>query len=119
MKNLKPSEIEFLHKYQDLLESMEEAFSYLHSMADVESDIAHTIFADLVKASQQLHLCHGQLTGLIQLDDFTPFDGFVENMAKWFQDDEDKDTLLADYLIPAFQSWKNIMDKQIQPYVLQ
>lgn len=119
MEKLTPSQTEFLIKYQELLEGMGEAFQYLSSVSNLESDISHTVFSDLVKAGQQLHLCHGQLVTLINLRDLSSFDAFIEKMSKWFEADEDKATLLTDSLIPSFEAWKETINEKMRPYVLQ
>ncbi len=119
MENLKPNQIQFLQKYDQLLDSMEEAFQYLVNMEDIQSDIANTVYVDLVNAAQQVNLCHPQITSLIDLKHTDQFESVVQQMAKWFEDGQDKQQLLKENIIPSFQDWKQDIDTQIKPYVLQ
>ncbi|WP_102028694.1 hypothetical protein [Salirhabdus sp. Marseille-P4669] len=120
MKNLHPNQIIFIQKYDRLLESMELAFQYLVNISSInQSDIANTVYVDLVNAAQQVNLCHPQITSLIDLKHTDQFESVVQQMAKWFEDGQDKQQLLKENIIPSFQDWKQDIDTQIKPYVLQ
>ncbi|MRG84771.1 hypothetical protein [Salinibacillus xinjiangensis] len=119
MENLSDSQVVFLQKYHQLLEGMDEALGYLKEMPDVnQSDIAETLFADLVKAMQQLHESHHQLTSLIEVNNLEQFDSLVQSMSKWFEPEEDKSRLLLDEVVPTFKEWKGKMDQRVEPYIL-
>ncbi|SES71306.1 hypothetical protein SAMN05421676_101255 [Salinibacillus kushneri] len=118
MANLDVQQVEFLQKYHELLEGMSEALEHLDKMTDVnESDIAETLFADLVKGMQQLHASHDQLVPLLNIETLNQFDYLVQSMSKWFENDVDKATLLSDEVIPAFLEWKKVMDHRIEPFI--
>jgi hypothetical protein len=119
MEQLKGSQIEFLQKYYQLLDSMSEGFDYLVQIPDLSSsDMANTLFSDLVKAFQQINDSHQQLVPLLKLDTVEEFQNIVQQMTKWFNPEQNKEELLTAEVVPAFTAWKNKMVKILKPYVL-
>jgi hypothetical protein len=119
MRQLKGSQIEFLQKYYQLLESMSEGFDYLVQIPDLSSSsIAKSLFNDIVLAFEQINESHRQLIPLLKLDNTDQFQELIQKMTQWFQSRINKEELLKTEIVPSFESWKKGMVTIIGPYVL-
>ncbi|MBB6453616.1 hypothetical protein HNQ94_002065 [Salirhabdus euzebyi] len=119
MQTLKGTQVEFLQRYFQLLDSMNEGFDYLMQIPDLEhSDMANTLYGDLVHAFQQLHEGHRQMMLIFDDLELHLFENLVELMTKWFDHFIDKRELLSNQVIPVFREWKCSMEQLIQPYIV-
>ncbi|MCP8617610.1 hypothetical protein [Salirhabdus salicampi] len=118
MATLKEGELTFLKKYNELLNSMDEGFTFLSEVTDFEDATISTVFADLVHAFQQLNVSHEQLISIIEWNDFSPFQKAVEAMSTWFETaEENKQELVTNHIIPAFQAWRRPIQLKLNQYL--
>lgn len=112
-------------RYNDLLDTVEEAFDYiLKSFNDLSFTEGDRLLDDVFQAFSQIIN-----TNFILAEQFKDSIELLKNLALFsevvekaemldgkFHDQTAKQKVISEYLYPAFSAWKQIVEKDLKPY---
>ncbi|WP_085522050.1 hypothetical protein [Tuberibacillus sp. Marseille-P3662] len=115
-----------LHQYQDLINTVEQAFIYIKNRAfDDQMDAARQMLPDIMAALMQINQSHQLLSDWFESNEalqtaITTFNNFVSrlNQASGVQPEILHERVLSE-LSPRFLSWKRNVEAQLISYTQQ
>jgi hypothetical protein len=115
-----------LHQYNELLETVEEAFLYLSDdTKETSAAVSRQIVLDSYEAIGKIAEAHVQLVFLFEenmealqsISDFSSLIDELEQVGHFDQKEGPEKEVLTTYFRPAFESWKMEMQKPVLSYI--
>ncbi|MFB6468947.1 hypothetical protein ACE38V_19515 [Cytobacillus sp. Hz8] len=123
MTKLTEDQFQMIGQYIDLLDTVEEAFSYiLNSYENIELTAVNQLIGDIFSAFQQINKTNEQLFVLLKdksslVDDLQAFALVVEQAEKLdgvWNEPNAKQAVIREQLYPAFSAWKVMVQGQLR-----
>ncbi|WP_078378909.1 hypothetical protein [Sutcliffiella halmapala] len=122
---LKEEEFMVLQQYNDLLETLEEAFTYLCKKADVHIDTSQQVKQDSYLAIARLVETHVKLADWFHdkeeaLQIIAEFERIIDELEVLGHFDKShipEQVTFSTYVLPVFEEWKINMQKQLMPFL--
>ena len=116
---------QMLTHYDELLNTISEGLVYLEQNITEEAPPeAQRVFEDTLLALEQVSVSHEQMVTIFENDSevqtlIEDFHDIVQLLQGWFtlSSNEEKRQLLADKVVPAYESWKTRIQSFIKPHI--
>ncbi|MBH0230891.1 hypothetical protein [Halobacillus yeomjeoni] len=126
MSQLTMDQTHMLNEYNQLLDTLSEAFEYLETHIEEEAPPqAQQVFEDLLMAFGQVTDSHGQMLILFRDEKnvhplIEDFHDIVNLLQSWFVKETNlqKKRLLVESVVPVFESWRTRMQAFLNPYIV-
>ncbi|MFP7442326.1 hypothetical protein SFC50_01355 [Bacillus infantis] len=125
MIKLKEEQHILVKEYQDLLDTVEEAFEYIvESFTNLEKTEGDTLLVDIFHALPQIASVNEQLSQLFENHSsiekvLAVFDVVAEKaelLEGNFENAEKKQQIIREQLYPAFAAWSVMIQQELKPY---
>ncbi|MGM0876469.1 MAG: hypothetical protein ACQEWV_17285 [Bacillota bacterium] len=126
MVSLTTDQYEFIHFYNDLLNTIEEGFDYVvGSFTDLQLTEGDKIFKDILSAFYQVDSSHSTMRALLKeetelIKAIKNFDQVIltlDGESSIFSTLEQHHEFVKNQLAPAYIAWKESIQHQLQPYI--
>ncbi len=125
MSELTADQHHMLREYDRLLVVTSEAFEYLEENMNEEAPKeVQQVFEDVLLSFEQMSVTHEQMVTLFDGDNqanflIEDFHSMIEHLKGWFEleKQEEKRQLLAEKVVPAYESWRDQMQLFVKPYI--
>ncbi len=126
MIQMEQKHIEVLQQYVDLLRGIEEGFEYIEGRYKADAIMAgDRILGDVFLAFSQiegankiiLDVFYGEKSVEQEIQMFSSIIDIVKELEQNFEDIGEKKRIVLMKLIPAFLSWKVLMESEFKPYL--
>lgn len=128
MVRLSIEQYDVLQRYSELLDTVEEGFEYvIDSFTNLELSNSDLVLQDIFSALSSISVTSEELELLFQnkqevLKAIQYFDGVMTEVIKLegqFDNQSRKQQLIKSNIFPAYQAWKEGIQKKLSPYILQ
>lgn len=125
MQRLKEEDFMVLQQYNDLLETLEEAFNYLCQHADAHLETGQQVRQDSYLAIARLLETHVKMTDWFYdkeeaLQVIAAFEVIIDELESLGHFDKGhipEKAAFSTYVLPVFEEWKLNMQKQLMPFL--
>lgn len=126
MTQLNASQMDFIHQYYHLLDTIEEGFNHVDDCyASDRRDLVDPMMVDIFKALEQIHHANESLQMFFDQDEevlraVTHFEGItlvLQELEAHFQNGA-KQSIICHKLIPSFETWKMNIQHALGRYIL-
>ncbi|WP_075982941.1 hypothetical protein [Bacillus massilinigeriensis] len=123
MTKLNEDQFQMIGQYTELLDTIEEAFSYIiTSFENIELTATNQLIGDIITAFQQIIVTNDQLAELLKnesalIQNIKAFHGVIQQAEKLegvWNDPIQKQTIIREQLYPAFAEWKAGLQPQLK-----
>ncbi|MFC3886546.1 hypothetical protein ACFOU2_24855 [Bacillus songklensis] len=127
MKLAEPN-VELIHRYVELLQSIEEGLEYVEaSFKDYSKTEGDLVLADVLDALAQLQSANGQLQVIFAgkqelvgtLDQFKAVIDQCFQLEGKMEQPHEKQEIVKKSIIPSLSEWKQLIEPHLQPYTTQ
>jgi hypothetical protein len=128
MMKLAEPDVELVHRYVDLLQSIEEGLEYVEaSFEDYTKTEGDLVLGDVLDALAQVQSANGQLQVIFTEEQelsgaLDQFKAVIEQCFKLegkMEQPNEKQEIVAKDIIPSFLAWKQLIEPHFQPYITQ